>query len=188
MKQTNKTRLLVLTALFAALTFLGTRINIPLGMNNRIVHLGDAMVYLSACILPLPYAMASSAIGAGLSDFTTPGCMIWVLPTMVIKPLLVTFFTSKQYKIANKRNIVAVFLAGITGCIAYAIVEGLIYGNILAALIGIPAGALQPIGSGILFMALAVAFDNMKLKNHLNLNQDFNTDDKKKKEVRGKIA
>ncbi|WP_054742193.1 TIGR04002 family protein [Cellulosilyticum ruminicola] len=186
MKQVNKIRLLVLTALFAALTFLGTRINIPLGMNNRIVHLGDAVVYLSACILPLPYAMASSAIGAGLSDFTTPGCMIWVLPTILIKPLLVTFFTSKPYKIVTKRNTVAIFLAGIVGSVAYAIAEWIIYGNFIAALMSIPAGAFQPIGSGILFMALALAFDNMKLKNQLNLNQDFNKERKNK--IRENVA
>lgn len=184
MRQTDKTRLLVLTALFAALTFIGTRISIPLGINNRIVHLGDAIVYLSACILPMPYAMASSAIGAGFSDFMTPGCMVWVIPTMVIKPLLVTFFTSKQYKIVCKRNIIAIFAAGITGLVAYAIVEGFIYGSFLTAILGIPADALQPIGSGVLFVALAVAFDKMNLKNRLNLNKDF----KENEEMRGKLA
>lgn len=184
MKQTDKTRLLVLTSLFAALTFIGTRISIPLGINNRIVHLGDAIVYLSACVLPLPYAMASSAIGAGLSDFMTPGCMIWVLPTMVIKPLLVTCFTSKQYKIVCKRNIIAIFAAGVMGLVAYAVVEGFIYGSFLTAILGIPADALQPIGSGVLFMALAVAFDKMNLKNRLNLNKNFNEGS----EMRGKVA
>lgn len=174
MKQSDKTRLLVLTALFAALTFMGTRINIPIGINNRIVHIGDALVYLSASILPMPYAMASSAIGAGLSDFMTPGCMIWVLPTMIIKPLLVIFFTSKQHKILCKRNIVAIFIAGIVGSVAYAIAEGIIYGNFIAALIGILAGVLQPVGSGILFVVLALTFDKMNLKQYLKLNKDFN--------------
>ena len=183
MRQSNKTRLLVLTGLLAALTFIGTRISISLGINNRIVHLGDAVVYLSACLLPMPYAMASSAIGAGLSDFMTPGCMIWVIPTMVIKPLLVTFFTSKQHKMMCKRNIIAIFLAGITGLVAYAIVEGFIYGSFLTALLGIPADALQPIGSGILFVGLAVAFDKMKLKNRLNLNKDLNESRKLKEEL-----
>ncbi len=176
MRQSDKTRLLILTALFAAITFIGTRISIPLGINNRIVHLGDAVVYLSACLLPMPYAMASSAIGAGLSDFMTPGCMIWVVPTMVIKPLLVTFFTSKKHKIMGKRNIIAIFLAGIVGSLAYAFVEGLLYGNFLAAILGIPAGALQPIGSGVLFATLAIAFDKMNLKNRLNLNQNMKID------------
>lgn len=183
MKASDKIRLLVLTSLFAALTFIGTRINIPLGINNRIIHLGDAMVYLGACILPMPYAMASSAIGAGLSDFTTPGCMIWVIPTMVIKPLLVTCFTAKHQKIVCKRNMIAIFIAGIIGLVAYAIVEGFIYGSFLTALLGIPADALQPIGSGVLFMALATTFDKMKIKNHLNLNKDFNHKGKLEEEI-----
>lgn len=171
MKEVNKTRLLVLTSLFAALIFVGTRMSIPLGINNRIIHLGDALVYLSACILPLPYAMASSAIGAGLSDFLTPGCMVWVLPTILIKPLLVTFFTSKNIKIIGKRNVAAVFIAGVIGLIAYAIAEGFIYGNFMVAILGIPADALQPIGSGVLFVALGYALDTMKVKASLRLNQ-----------------
>lgn len=169
--KSNKTQMLVITSLFAALIFIGTRINIPLGINNHIVHVGDALVYLSACILPMPYAMASSAIGAGLADFTTPGCMIWVIPTMVIKPILVLFFTSKNTKILNRRNVGAIFLAGITGIILYGIAEGMIYGSFAATLLIVPAGLIQPIGSGVLFSALAYTFDTMKFKHNLNFNK-----------------
>lgn len=167
MKQAERTRILVLTSLFSALVFVGTRINIPLGINNRIVHVGDAAIYLAACILPLPNAMLCSAIGAALSDFTTPGCQIWVIPTLLIKPILTLFFTSKYSKFICKRNILAVILAGITGLAAYAVAEGFIYGSFITALIGIPADALQPIGSAILFIGLGYAFDKLNLKSHL---------------------
>lgn len=168
MEQRGKTRLMILTALFAALIFIGTRISIPLGVNNRIIHVGDALVYLSACILPTPYAMLSGAIGAGLSDFMTPGCMVWVLPTMLIKPLLTLFFAQKSPTFICKRNIVALVVAGITGLVCYAVAEGIIYGNFLVAIAGIPADALQPIGSAVLFVALGYAFDGMKIKRKLN--------------------
>ncbi|MDF2613707.1 MAG: hypothetical protein K0S71_1493 [Clostridia bacterium] len=167
MKQSEKTRLMIMTALFAAIIFVGTRISIPLGINNRIIHVGDAAIYLAACILPMPYAMISGAIGAGLSDFTTPGCAIWVIPTMIIKPLLVPFFTSQAGKFVSGRNIVATVLAGITGLIGYAIAEGIIFGNFIAPIVGLPASSLQPIGSAVLFIVIAYAFDTMKLKAHL---------------------
>lgn len=167
MKQSEKTRLLVMTALFAALIFVVTRINIPTGINNRIIHVGDAAIYLAACILPLPYAMASAAIGAGLADFMTPGAAIWIIPTMIIKPLLVIFFTSKNGKFTGIRNFIAPVLAGITGLVGYAIAEGFIFGNFIAPIIGMPLAALQPIGSAVLFVIIAFAFDGMQLKTRL---------------------
>ncbi|MHC1747257.1 MAG: TIGR04002 family protein [Cellulosilyticaceae bacterium] len=168
MKQSEKTRLMVLTAMIAALVFIATRINIPLGINNRIIHVGDAVIYLAACILPMPYAMLSSAIGAGLADFTTPGCIIWVIPTMIIKPLLVVCFTSKTQKFIVKRTVLGVFLAGIVGLLGYALAEGFLFGNFIAPLIGLPASSLQPIGSALIFLSLGFAFDKMKIKNTLN--------------------
>lgn len=168
MRQSEKTRLMVMTALFAALIFVATRISIPLGINNRIIHVGDAAIYLAACILPMPYAMISGAIGAGLSDFMTPGCAIWIIPTMIIKPLLVPFFTAHAGKFINKRNVIATVLAGITGLVGYAIAEGILFGNFIAPIIGLPASSLQPIGSSVLFVMIGFAFDRMKLKGYLN--------------------
>ena len=167
MNQSEKTRLMVMTALFAALIFVATRINIPTGINNRIIHVGDAAIYLAACILPMPYAMISGAIGAGLADFMTPGAAIWILPTIIIKPLLVPFFTSASSQFVTKRNIIAPVLAGITGLVGYAIAEGFIFGNFIVPIAGIPVGSLQPIGSAVIFVLISYAFDTMKLKGRL---------------------
>lgn len=167
MKQSQKTRIMVMTALFAALIFVATRINIPLGINNRIIHVGDAAIYLAACILPMPYAMISGAIGAGLSDFMTPGGAIWVIPTMMIKPLLVPFFTSQTGKFISKRNLLATVLSGIVGLVGYVLAEGILFGNFISPIIGLPASSLQAIGSAVVFIAIAYTFDTMKLKSYL---------------------
>ncbi|MGL4346256.1 MAG: TIGR04002 family protein [Cellulosilyticaceae bacterium] len=164
MKQSEKTRLIVMTAMFAALVFVVTRMSIPLGINNRIIHVGDAVIYLAACILPMPYAMLSGAIGAGLADFMTPGCMIWVIPTMIIKPLLVLCFTAKTPRFVVGRNVCGVFIATGVGLLGYAIAEGILFGNFIAPIMGLPMGALQPIGSGIVFVAVGYAFDQISLK------------------------
>lgn len=167
MNQSEKTKTLVMTALFAAIIFLVTRTNIPTGIGAHVIHVGDSMIYLAACILPMPYAMAAGAIGAGLSDAMTPGGMIWVIPTMVIKPLLAIYFTSNKGKFICTRNTVAVVLAGLTGLFGYFLVDAVLAGNFMAGIPALPLGAVQPLASAVVFLAVGYAFDMMGIKNKL---------------------
>ena len=98
-KRVLSTREIVITALMIALVFLaGSVIKIP--TIGGFVHIGDAFIYLAAALLPTPYAMVCAAIGAGLADFAT-GYAIWVIPTMIIKPILVLFITSIYILLQN---------------------------------------------------------------------------------------
>ena len=169
--ETNKkTRLIVLSALLAALVFLATAyiLHIPVGGNGGYVHVGDAFIYLAAVILPTPYAMAAAAIGAGLADIAT-GSAIWAIPTMIIKPILVLFFTNKTEKIVNTRNIVATVLAGVTGTILYMIADGIMIGSMQAAFVMNLVGLVQPVGSAIVFIIVGFAFDKAKIKSKYHL-------------------
>ena len=59
----NKVRLMCTTGIFIALVFVVTAyLHIP--TNNGYVHVGDGLIYLAACLLPWPYAMAVGAGGA----------------------------------------------------------------------------------------------------------------------------
>ena len=122
-----RTRNLVTSALLAAIICLvtGYILHIPTP-NGGYAHIGDAVIYLSAAILPLPYAIACSAIGAGLADLTT-GAIIWVVPTLIIKPILVLCFSNKSDKIITVRNVVGAFFAGIICCVLYMFVEWLYF-------------------------------------------------------------
>ncbi len=168
MSQGEKTRTLVMTALFAAIVFVATRINIPTGIGSHIVHVGDSMIYLAACILPLPYAMAAGAIGAALADALTPGCMVYVIPTLIIKATLVLYFTHNKGKFICIRNVVAVVLAGLTGVFGYYLADIVITGNVVAGLAAILPGLIQPLGSAIVFLAVGGAFDIMGVKGKLS--------------------
>lgn len=168
MSQGEKTRTLVMTALFAAIVFVATRINIPTGIGGHIVHVGDSMIYLAACILPLPYAMAAGAIGAALSDALTPGCMVYVIPTLMIKATLVLYFTHNKGKFICLRNVIAVILAGLTGVFGYYLADIIITGNVVAAFAAVLPGLLQPLGSAIIFLAVGGAFDIMGIKGKLS--------------------
>lgn len=168
----RKTKLVVLTGLLAAMIFLSVAylFHIPVGANAGYVHLGDAFIYLAAVLLPRPYAFAAAAIGAGFADVAT-GSAIWAIPTMIIKPILVPFFTNKSEKIINKRNVLATILAGLTGTILYMIAEGIMIGSMQAAFALSLMSLVQPVGSAIVFVIMGLAFDkiNIKEKFHLQL-------------------
>ena len=78
MPHKDNPHLMAATALFAAAITVMTAymLHIPIPTGGYI-HLGDALIYLAACLLPAPYAAAAAAIGAGMADLLT--APMWVL-------------------------------------------------------------------------------------------------------------
>lgn len=169
MNTSNKTRNIVLTALFAAIicVTIAFLFHIPTGFNGGYIHLGDTFIYLAAVILPTPYAMVAAGIGAGLADALTGG-MLWVIPTIIIKPIMVIFFTSKSYKLICKRNILAVFFAGFVGCFGYYLAGAIMSGNFIAPLATLYLEFIQPVVSGIIFLIAGYAFDKIKIRERIS--------------------
>lgn len=163
MSRKENLRLLVMTALFAAAITVMTAymLHIPIPTGGYI-HLGDALIYLAACMLPVPYAAAAAAIGAGLADLLT--APIWVLPTLGIKAVLVLFFTSKTERILCRRNCAAVVIAGIFSPAAYALAGCAMAGTMASFIPQFLGTLVQGIGSGALFLVIAPALDGVKLK------------------------
>ena len=162
----NHLHLLVTTALFAAAITVMTAymLHIPIPTGGYI-HLGDALIYLAACLLPAPYAAAAAAIGAGLADLLT--APMWVLPTLVIKAVLVLFFTSKTERILCRRNCAAIVIAGLFSPAAYALAGCAMAGTMAAFIPQFLGTLVQGIGSGALFLAIIPALDGVKLKEHV---------------------
>ena len=162
----KKTRDLVLTALFAALIFVATySIKMPLAQGY--IHFGDAFIYITACLLPLPYAAVAAAFGGALSDALS-GYAIYIIPTLIIKALLVIPFTCKKEKLINTRNILAPILAGVIGLLGYFTAETILYGAGTAFANAI-MGSIQPVGSLFIFYAVAYIFDKLSLKDKINM-------------------
>lgn len=83
----GRTKLLVLTALFAALGYVGTAaLQIPTPTNGY-VNLGDAVVLLGAFLLGPVYGAIAGGVGPALADLLS-GYMMWVPGTLVIKALM----------------------------------------------------------------------------------------------------
>lgn len=169
-------RLSVLAALMVALTFLFTAyvMHIPVGVGSGYIHLGDTMVYLGAALLPTPYAVAAAALGGALSDALSGG-FVWVIPTVLIKALMVLPFTAKEPKLLCRRNLLAPLVAGLTGVVGYAIAEVVILclsGSALSAavtgsMVSVLPNVMQEVAGGVAFIFLALALDRAEAKKRL---------------------
>ena len=71
-KKANKQLIyVVMAALFAAIITVVTAYVLHIPTGNGYIHLGDSFIFLAASLLPLPYAIAAAAVGAGLADALT---------------------------------------------------------------------------------------------------------------------
>lgn len=160
----TKVKSLTQTAMFAAIIFVATAFlpRLALGAGGYL-HIGDAFIYLSACFLPLPYAIAAAAIGGSLADLLS-GYAIWVPFTFIIKALLVIAFTNKTPTLLSKRNLWACVIALPITTFGYYFAGAVIAGNFVSPKIDLLPNFIQAAGSAIIFAAIAAAFDRIKPK------------------------
>lgn len=158
----NSVRQMCLAAVFTAVVFVFTAyLHIP--SHTGYTHVGDAFIYLAACLLPLPYAMFVGAAGAMLADCLT-GFAIWAPGSVIIKAVAVLFFSAKGAKIMTLRNGLALIPASALCIGGYYLYEALITGNFIVPLAGIPGYITQSVLSSVLFAVLGVALDKLKIK------------------------
>ena len=174
---------IVLASIFAAIiTVLTFSVKIP--SHNGYIHVGDAAIYLAACLLPTPYALASAAIGGMLAD-SLGGFIIYIIPTVIIKAVISVFFSSKGTKLLTKKNIIALLPASLVTIIGYYIAEVVLVAISLSngfsgfvetffssvpwvsAVYCIPANITQAVASAIVFVLLAIALDKIKIKDKI---------------------
>lgn len=165
MKKRSSFRLDVVTALFAALIFVVTAyiLHIPTPATGGYVHLGDAFVYLAACMLPAPYAVAAAGIGEALSDALT-GSVVYAVPTFLIKAAMALCFSAAGGKIVTKRNAAASMLAGLICVGGYYLTEAILFRSFASPVAEIPANLLQAGASAVIFLVAGKAMDRAGLK------------------------
>ncbi len=163
-KINTRTHYTTLSALFAGLICMTIAFicHIPFGINGAYIHIGDALIYLSASMLPLPYAMLAAAIGGAMADLLT--APVWAIFTFIIKALLVLPFTSKSNTIINKRNVLGIFLAFPISAIGYLLAEVILYGSWAIIVPSVMSSFIQAVGSGIIYILLGMALDKVNFK------------------------
>ena len=166
----KKTKLVVLSALLAAIIALCTRFtSIPVFGGMGYVHIGDAFIFLASAILPTPYAIAASACGGALADLMS-GFAAYILPTAIIKALMALMFAGKKSeKLLSKRNFLSVIPAIAVLVGGYYVAEIIIYQSFISPLMGMVWNAFQGIFSAIGFAVLATALDSAHLRDRLGV-------------------
>ena len=158
---------MALTAIFAAFITIMTAyiLHIPVSLTGGYIHFGDGLIFLAACMLPKPYAMAAGAIGGGLADLLT--APMWTLPTIVVKMLIVLPFTSKSKQIVSKRNIMATVLSYFISATGYYIAESFVFGYEVAFINSYLGSLVQAVGSVVVFIVAGVALDKVQIRKKL---------------------
>ncbi len=175
MKKKHPKRNYVLAAMMAALGC-GVTMFLHIPTHQGYIHVGDAVFFLAAVLLPGPYAAAAAAIGGGLSDLLS-GYPLWILPTMLIKAGSTLAFTSRKETCLHSRNWLALGLAGVWcvgGYFAAGILLAMFSGAqgaaaLAAAAADIPGNCVQTLASSLLFVAVAFSLDRTGMKKRLTL-------------------
>lgn len=172
--KTKRIYLIISTALCAAIiTVMTAVVKINLSANGEYIHLGDSMVYLSACILPMPYSLIAAALGGGLADILA-GAAVWAPFTAIIKALNVLPFalmyslkiTKNPDRLLNKAVAPIPVLSGIITVIGYLAAGSLLY-SFAYSITSIPLNTIQTVGNAIVYYLAAAALDKIEFKKRI---------------------
>lgn len=165
----NRDRIYRMTAtgvLAAMITiFTAYIMHIPIGANGGYIHFGDALIYIGASMLPLPYALAAAAIGGGLADLLTAPA--WAPATVLIKMLIVLPFTSQKQTFVCARNIAAPVISLVLSATGYYVAEWILFGSAAAPLLSLASSLVQSGGSAAVYWVLAAALDRAHFKTRI---------------------
>lgn len=170
----NKNSLLKITytAIFTATILLATSIiKFSTGLGEGYIHLGDSIIYLTACVLPFPYCLIAGALGGALADILS-GYAIWAIPTMLIKmlnalPFAVISRKLKTNKILCKQTVLMTVISGFITIIGYFVAECILY-SVASATLSLIGNTIQAVASGIIFIIMAAALDKTNFKRRIN--------------------
>ncbi len=142
-----------ISAMLAALAFVATfliKIPLPIGY----VHIGDGIVFLTAALLPAPYAMVASAVGVSLADLCG-GYAIYIPATALIRILTVLCFSRKKGML-SARNIIGLGISIAICAVGYWGFEAIfVYESAVAALAGVPFNLAQSAVGAAIYLVVS---------------------------------
>lgn len=158
---------IVMTAMMMCLVMIATMfIRVPIPGTQGYVHLGDSMVFLSVLILGWKYGAVASAFGGLLAD-VLGGAAAWAPWTFCIKGIMAVILGLIAMKLSERSSIsrggflfgeaAGMVLAGIFMVAGYYFAEGVMYGNWVAPVIGIPWNIGQFAVGMVIAVVLATA-------------------------------
>ncbi|MDO4544687.1 MAG: ECF transporter S component [Bacillota bacterium] len=170
MKTKSNTANIVLTALMMALIMVSILfIRVPIPFTQGYVHLGDAMIFLSVLILGWKYGAIAAAFGGALGDLIG-GFAMWAPWTFAIKGIMAIILGLVIMAVSKRENlsrggflfgeIMGMMVAGLFMVAGYYLAEGIMYGNWITPMLGVPWN----IGQFVVGMVLATAIATVLCK------------------------
>lgn len=163
--------------LFTAIIFVFTMfVKVPTGIGYA--HVGDAFIYLYACMGGGWYALVAGSIGATIADLVG-GYAIYAPATLIIKPLVALPFVlicKNEPKILNLKSGLTNILALVIDTVGYFFANWIIFGQsastggktALASAASATVGtALQGVASTVVFIIVALALDKVNMKQRM---------------------
>jgi uncharacterized membrane protein len=158
-RATNKTQILVINALFVALTLVATmfiNLKLPIAGNGGLIHLGNVPLFIAAFVFGRKTGAITGAFGMGLFDLIS-GWTIWAPFTFIIVGAMGYVAGLIAEKVPGKRAVVysiAVIAALLIKIVGYYFAEVVLYGNWIAPFGSIPGNVLQVVFAGIVVVPL----------------------------------
>ena len=165
--QTNKhTTKIVLAAMMMCIIMVAIMfIKIPIPFTQGYVHPGDAMIFLAVLVLGWKYGAAAAAFGGMLGD-VMGGFAAWAPWTFCIKGIM-AIILGLIIELAMRKDrsrgfvmaimIIGMVIAGAFMTAAYYAAEGIMYGNWVVPVMGIPWNIGQFAVGMVLALILAEA-------------------------------
>jgi uncharacterized membrane protein len=155
----NKTQVLVINALFVALTLVATmfiNLKLPIAGNGGLIHLGNVPLFLAAFVFGRRTGAIAGAFGMGLFDLIS-GWTIWAPFTFIIVGAMGYVAGLIGEKVPGKRAVIysiAVIAALLIKIVGYYFAEVVLYGNWIAPFGSIPGNVLQVVFAGLVVVPL----------------------------------
>lgn len=142
----HKLKMLVMTALFVALSYVATTVLMIPAPAGGYINLGDTVVLLGAYLLGPVYGAAAGGVGAALADLLT-GYGVYVPATLVIKALM-GLTAALLYRALKKKGwaVIVCGAAAETIMVAgYCLYDGFLAGDPAVGLMGVPGNLVQAV-------------------------------------------
>ena len=143
-KTSQRTRMIVMTAAFAALACVATMVVKVPSPTNGYMNLGDTVVLLSGYLLGPAWGAVAGSIGPALADVLL-GSAIYAPATLVIKAGMAVL-AAVCYQAFGRRPL-GLVVCGLVGeipmVLGYWLYDALLMGSITGAAVGIPSNLVQ---------------------------------------------
>ncbi|MBT2685910.1 ECF transporter S component [Bacillus sp. ISL-37] len=159
-KETTKTKVLVINALFIALTVVATmfiNIRLPIMGNGGLIHMGNIPLFIAAFVYGRKTGAMAGAFGMGLFDIIS-GWALWAPFTFVIVGAMGYVAGLMAEKMPGKKVFVyslAVAAALVIKIVGYYFTEVVLYGNWIQPFGSIPGNVMQVLIAGLIVIPLA---------------------------------